>query len=121
MDQLKLLMDYTKFHIGMYVSLCTGLVVILSMEGVKKEVPDFQPYLFGTLACFAIAAAFGGLVGSSLPAFVDYEDFKNAKLGPFKAKLINAEWCAHLEHFFFWVGVIVSIAGLWRISEVSSF
>jgi hypothetical protein len=118
MEQLKLLMDYTKFHIGIYITLCTGLIAVLSVDNLKDYFVPFQPYLFATLVLFAIAAAFGGLVGSSLPMFNTYEEFKDAKLGPFNAKWIPAQWCTHLEHLFFWLGALVTMFGLCQVNKV---
>jgi hypothetical protein len=114
MDQLKQLMDYTKFHIGMYTTLCTVLIAILGLDMVKPSAVDLHPYLFGTLLCFAVAGMFGGLVGSSLPYFKTFEEFSQAKLGPWKLKLIPALVCTHLEHTAFWLGIIVVLIGLVR-------
>lgn len=115
MDQLKLLMEYTKFHIGMYTTLCTVLISILGLEIFKARAVTFQPYLFVTLAFFVLAGAFGGLVGSSIPLFKDFDEFKKARLGPWRWEWIPAPWCAHLEHTFFWLGILVVLLGLWNV------
>jgi hypothetical protein len=44
-DQLKALMDYTKFHIGMYTTLCTLLVAIIGLNGLNRKAVGFLPYL----------------------------------------------------------------------------
>ena len=114
MDQLKQLMDYTKFHIGMYTTLCTALIAILGLEIVRPAASDLRPYLFATLVCFAVAGMFGGLVGSGLPYFKTFEEFSKAKLGPWKLELIPALWCTHLEHTAFWLRIIAAFVGLVR-------
>lgn len=113
MDQLKQLMDYTKFHIGMYTSLCTALIAVLGLNIVKLAIADMRPYLFTTLVCFVVAGLFGGLVGSSIPYYSTFEDFSKDKLGPWRLKIIPALWCTHLEHTAFWIGIVVAIVGLY--------
>ena len=114
MEQLKQLMDYTKFHIGMYATLCTALIAILGLDMIKPAAANFRPYLFATMVCFAVAGMFGGLVGSGLPYYKTFEEFSNAYLGPWRLKLIPALWCTHLEHTAFWLGIIVAFFGLVR-------
>jgi hypothetical protein len=109
-DQLKALMDYTKFHIGLYTTLCTLLVAII---GLNAHAVVSLPYLLATLICFAIAGAFGGLVGSSLPNYLTWSTFETAKLGPwFLPNLIPARWAASAEHTAFWVGAVIALFGV---------
>lgn len=110
MDQLNQLMDYTKFHIGVYTTLNSVLVGSIGLN----TVPDgpFRYYLFATLACFIIASAFGGLVGSSIPYYKTWDEFASQKLGPWHFKLIPSLWCTHLEHTFFWIGIASAVIGL---------
>jgi hypothetical protein len=112
MDQLQLLMDYTTFHIGMYATLCTLLVSLLNWNGLKEHAATFRPNLFPMLGCFLIAAAFGGLVGSSIPYYKDFDAFSRAHLGPWCGKWIPALVCTHLEHAFFWAGILFGVCGL---------
>ena len=110
MDQLKLLMDYTKFHIGMYITLCTGLIAVLKFLGDKA--PGFNPFLLWTLGLFVVAGAAGGLVGSSIPYFRSFDDLMTAWLGPWDFKWITGRWCTHLEHSAFWLGILVAVIGV---------
>jgi hypothetical protein len=81
-EQQKALMDYTKFHIGLYTTLCTLLVGIIGLNAFSGHPRALIPYLLVTLICFAIAGAFGGLVGSSLPNYKTWAEFRAARLGP---------------------------------------
>jgi H+/Cl- antiporter ClcA len=81
-ERLKALMEYTKFHIGLYTTLCTLLVGVMGLGGPKGHVTPMLPYFFWTLIFFAIAGMFGGLIGSSLPEYTTWKDFTDARLGP---------------------------------------
>jgi hypothetical protein len=111
MEQLKLLMDYTKFHIGMYATLCTALVAVLSSNQFKTNegYEFYRPYLLGTLICFTAAGMFGGLVGSSIPFYTNWDTFISAKVG---FSVIPTLWCTKLEHGAFWLGIVVALAGI---------
>ena len=68
-EQLKQLMSYTTFHIGMYATLCAGLLSLLSSGVMKRHARGFEPFLWWTLGGFLLAGAFGGLVASSIPEY----------------------------------------------------
>jgi hypothetical protein len=111
MDQLDLLMTYTVFHLGMYATLCALLISLLGVDHFKPLIPQFRPYLMAVLLLFLVAAIFGGLVGSSLPYYDSFDEFSRANLGPWGSELISALTCTHLEHSFFWAGVLVAVVG----------
>jgi hypothetical protein len=114
-DQLKLLMDYTKFHIGLYATLCTLLIAILGLDPWKQNSAHMSHFLLTTLVCFVIAGAFGGLIGSSLPDYTTWTDFQSARLGPWflPEKLrMPAPWVASAEHTAFWVGIVIALYGV---------
>ena len=112
-DRLKALMDYTKFHIGLYTTLCTLLVAVMGLEALRGHSNAMLPYLLWTLICFAIAGAFGGLVGSSLPQYSTWKEFTDTKLGPwFLPNVLPGPWVASAEHTAFWVGTIIALWGV---------
>jgi hypothetical protein len=116
-ERLKALMEYTKFHIGLYTTLCTLLVGVMGLEGLKGHVTPMLPYFFWTLIFFAIAGMFGGLVGSSLPEYKTWEDFTEARLGPWfspQGLRIPALWAASAEHTAFWFGTVIALLGIVR-------
>jgi hypothetical protein len=112
-DQLKALMDYTKFHIGLYTTLCTLLIAVMGLDRLKGQGQHLFRYLLVCLICFAIAGMFGGLVGSSLPRFKTWTDYSKTKLGPwFLPNLIPAPAVASAEHTAFWAGTLVALWGV---------
>lgn len=101
MERLKLLMDYTKFHLGAYLTLGAIAVGLLRAELVQLE--EIGP----SLLFLALAGACGGVIGSSIPEYETFDAYAEADLGP--------SWCnlrrpyrvwAGAEHAFFWVAIM---------------
>jgi hypothetical protein len=106
LEQLKLLFDYTKFHIGIYATLITALVA--AREYWPGPTPGF---LKGTLAAFLVAGAAGGVVASNIPAFQSYSTFTTALIGVLWFQMKGDSW-VHVEHAAFWLGI------LWAVGNV---
>lgn len=66
MDQLKLLMDYTKFHLAMYASLVTGLTIWMELKPKTDQGIEFWALGF-TMTCFLIAGAAGESSQATFP------------------------------------------------------
>jgi hypothetical protein len=114
-EQLKVLMDYTKFHIGLYTTLCTILVGVMGLDGLRGRVAPMLPYFLAALICFAIAGVFDGLIGSSLPYYRTWDGFIAAKLGPWflpERFRIAAPVIASVEHTAFWIGTLIALWGV---------
>jgi hypothetical protein len=119
MDQLQLLMTYTTFHIGLYVSLVTALLSFLTFSP-KSIRRDLYPYMVLTLVCFVIAGAFGGLIASEIPRHSTYDSFRK-ELTPYVLEGIwgmTFETVSAIEHTFFWAGIISAVFGIvWHSRE----
>jgi hypothetical protein len=113
-EQLTALLEYTKFHIGVYITLSTGIIAAFANKDISRDYHQFVPWALGSLVCFILAGVFGGLVGSSIPDFTSIDDFKNAKLGPSWSKRMQvpAVKCIGREHAFFWLGCLIAFVGL---------
>jgi len=67
------------------------------------------------------AGAFGGAIGSNIPIHTSYDDLaKPGAITVFRIPMPKLEWCIHLEHFFFWAGVL-PLFGRAMISESGWF
>jgi hypothetical protein len=115
-DQIKRLYDYTKFHIGLYAGLMGGLIALIKLG---RTGASFFPHqiicsLKVTLFCFTLAGACGGVIGSTISLSQDTleNDGKDGRIGPFSWKWFSAATWAHLEHWFFWIGIIVSVVAV---------
>lgn len=117
--QLERLYDYTKFHIGIYISLTTGILAALKYKTTEKT--DLLYIL--PILCFAMAGMSGGVICSNIPNYKTYsasqillreEDPEPTTVMPFLDgefhslgfNLSYKNWSA-LEHNFFWSGCLL--------------
>lgn len=111
-EQLQLLFDYTKFHIGIYVALLAAIIGVLGKQDVRDNFRFMVPWLLTASVFLLVAGGAGALVGSSIPFFSSFEEFSKAKLGPWKWKFIKGVACTSVEHTAFWLAVFVTLVGL---------
>ena len=114
-DRMKLLFDYTKFHIGVYATLVSLLIGLISL-GPGNLSPVQHICLAVTTVFFVLAGACGGIVASNIPNLSGMEEFNNSDLGTAwlfreRLRMKGPKW-ASLEHFFFWAGIFVALVGL---------
>jgi protein tyrosine phosphatase (PTP) superfamily phosphohydrolase (DUF442 family) len=118
MDQLKLLMDYTKFHIGFYLTFA-GIGVTL----VKTNVTGLA-WLAPSFAGLLLAGICGGVIASNIPLFSGFEAFKSERIGFWHFKWWRYSTWAFLEHLGFWFavlwGVLVLLAGARHVSMAAA-
>jgi hypothetical protein len=81
-DQLKIIFDYTKFHIGMYTTLIAGIIGVFSNDSFKDHYTGMLPYIRASIVLFVVAGMAGGLIASSIPHYATFAEFKKARLGP---------------------------------------
>ena len=104
--RLDRLFEYTKFHIGIYLSAGGGLIVLLG-SGDKS---DFIQDLIGSpkalavaLALMALAGLAGGVIASATTQCRHFEDLWLEPQGPLKRfTRITGRWWARIEHGAFW-------------------
>jgi hypothetical protein len=100
MDQLKLLMDYTKFHIGVYLTLTSvGLALIKTLT---IPLTDLLP----SIVLLLLAGASGGIIASSIPEYSDWDSFSNSKLKLLGIDTFSYWVWSKVEHSSFWFAVI---------------
>ncbi len=107
-ERLKLLYDYTKFHIGLYATLITALIALMSFG--SKVVPQelHYPLKFATIM-FVLAGGCGGIIASSSVKFDSIDALRDTCIGPLGIPLLPGKVWATLEHVFFWVGITYAV------------
>ena len=125
-DQLKTLFDYTKWHIGLYTGLVTALIAVLQLYGEALTVVT-KLSLFFSLLCILAAGGAGGIVGSSIPFYRQFDVFMRSKLSPRNSweeinKTVDpkatdtvrysGKWWTHFEHTAFWLGIGIAVLGI---------
>jgi hypothetical protein len=110
-ERLKLLFDYTKFHIGLYTTVAT---IFGGLIAVSDKLPfKFHPmFLLASIIFICIAGAAGGTVASSIPGYSSYTTFWNATIGPFRIKKLKAEYWTYIEHTAFWIAVFLAVLSI---------
>lgn len=128
-DQLKLLFDYTKFHIGLYTTLVTLLIALISF-GPGDVLLAQKWFLLETTIFFILAGVCGGVVASNIPNYRGMSAFRTANFGPtwgarkhntvssdgnkqyaMWPKMEGPRW-ATWEHRFFWTGIFVAVVAV---------
>jgi hypothetical protein len=120
------LYDYTKFHIGIYLSAATGLATLIGSLANEKG-GDFLIALIGSptflglaLLFMVLAGACGGVVATSLTESTTFEAFWKSPQGPswWRSGPAGGHWVA-AEHFFFWISLgCLLVAILWNARTI---
>jgi hypothetical protein len=110
-EQLKLLFEYTKFHIGLYTTLLTGLVALLSL-GHKNVPQHFVWPLRITAICFVLAGFAGGVICGNIPEHKSFTELWDKPIGFWGLGIMPTKCWAMLEHTAFWVGIISALVAL---------
>jgi hypothetical protein len=109
-DQLKLLSDYTLFHIGLYTTLVSTLIALAHFRRAKVQ-GALYVVLVCTVICFIVAGAAGGVIASNIPNFSTFASYDGANLEVFGRATMPYRLWAHVEHGAFWVGLVIAAVG----------
>lgn len=112
---MEMLFDYTKFHLGVYITLTASYIAVVKLETSHGHaILSANPFLI-TLAVFAflVAGLAGGVLASSITQCVggSSQEFLDTQIGPWNAKLVHLsgrKW-TYLEHTAFWIGLLAAV------------
>lgn len=107
---LELLFDYTKFHIGLYLTLTVAYITAATAKVNDQSILSLNSnYIWPAIIAFMVAGLAGGVIASSITqtAARSSEEFLNQAIGPWEWKLIHfqARIWTWIEHTAFWVGL----------------
>jgi hypothetical protein len=106
-ERLKMLFEYTQFHIGLYATILGAAVAVLGFGLPKKASPP-RGRALGALSLgivfYAIAGFAGGVIAGNAPRFKGLSHFEAARLGPFRTEWMGLYGWTGLEHTAFWIG-----------------
>jgi hypothetical protein len=103
-DNRELLMSYTVFHIGVYITLAAAILAAQELRSTLTH-----PVMRASMAAFIIAGICGAVIASNLPESKGWEDFSTRRLGPWGLRIAPYSAWATLEHLAFWIGVLVPV------------
>lgn len=104
-SNLELLMTYTTFHIGVYISLAAG---VIGADAIKNI--GHWSLRFVALPCLACAGLAGGVIASSIAEYglhSQTQPFSEMELGFWWFTVFHYRGWATMEHTAFWIGVLV--------------
>lgn len=107
--RLERLYDYTKFHIGIYLSTAGALTAATSYLSESNKTSELAKYvgspkvLVAAVALMFLAGVAGAIVASSSTECETYEELWFCKHGPYGLRLFPGRIWAAAEHTFFWL------------------
>jgi hypothetical protein len=104
---LELLFDYTKFHIGVYLTLAAAYITLATSQ-IGSILPKLNPKFVWPAVIFIIIAGFaGGVIASSVTQTksVTVESFLKEQTGPWSTSWFTGKWWTYIEHTSFWMGI----------------
>jgi hypothetical protein len=111
--QLERLYDYTKFHIGIYLSAAGGLAGLISAAANSETGAPFRAALSGAPKAIVLGFVFmvlagmcGACVATSAIECATYQDFVSNRQGAFGITLFRGKTWVRLEHGFFWMSLV---------------
>ena len=104
-DNRELLMTYTVFHIGVYITLAAAILAAQELRSTLTH-----PIMRASMAAFIIAGMCGAVIASNLPDSKDWAEFSTKKMGPWGLGIAPYGTWATIEHLAFWAGVLVPVA-----------
>jgi hypothetical protein len=130
LKSLELLYDYTKFHIGVYLTMASAFVTIASLKKGDTFLLDIRKWPFRlAVLCFMTAGVAGGVIVSTITQCYGYPestipercastaDFLSHHLGPWETQWFKGLHWTQIEHTSFWAGLLFAIAALRRRQE----
>jgi hypothetical protein len=113
---LELLFDYTKSHIGLYVTLTGSYVAATSSAFLELKICKIL--VWPAVVCFMAAGLAGGVIASGITQTLARcsEEFLSERIGPWEVKWLHfrARIWTWIEHTSFWVGLILAALSVRR-------
>ena len=115
---LELLFDYTKFHIGVYLTLGSAFLTAVALkdggENPKLLVPVSLPMVLVALIFIAVAGLAGGIIASSITQTKAgcSAQFLDTRIGPWHFERflrMRALTWTEIEHTAFWLSLLFAI------------
>jgi MFS family permease len=115
--RLERLYDYTKFHIGIYLSAAGGVAALLGTKEAGWVISTLignQYLLYAAFALLVLAGMCGGVVATSITESRSFPEFWEHEHSPATVRSCRATgkvWVAR-EHGFFWASLLVLAASI---------
>ncbi len=111
---LELLFDYTKFHIGLYLTLTAAYITVAKAKsGADALFQLEQTFVWLAVVSFMCAGVAGGVIASSITqtSCRSSAEFLEGDIGPWEIEELQmkARIWTWIEHTAFWIGLIFAV------------
>jgi hypothetical protein len=106
--RLERLYDYTKFHIGIYLSAGGVIVTLLGSDKAAWLISCLvgnRNLLWASLIFVLLAGIAGGVIASSLASSENFTDFWEKPQGPLCFGWFRGQYWTWVEHLAFWISI----------------
>jgi hypothetical protein len=123
--RLNRLLDYTKFHIGIYLAAAGGMIsIIAAAKGEEHRYLQsliVHPWALSVaVLLMGAAGAAGGIIASTSTQCVAFEELWNSRQGPHTLKILTGRQWALVEHGCFWASFLLAASSvLWTRSVLT--
>lgn len=107
-ERLARLFDYTKWHIGIYLSLGGGLVTLLATHDGNDflcRLIALPGLLGGALVAMLVAGIAGGIIASAATRCTEFDQLWTQRRKVYGRDTYTGETWACIEHSAFWLGL----------------
>src|SRR5947207_1313893 len=109
-EQLKLLFEYTKFHIGVYITLTGAYVALMMSEYGKHFFAPNKEFAWFAVFMFMVAGLAGGTIASSCPHYAGLNKLMKTRIAPYTEGWgFTGRMWTYIEHTAFWIGIILAV------------
>ena len=125
--RLDRLLDYTKFHIGVYLSIGGGLVALIGAAAKAEERSFLREFIGSPKALmlaflFMVLAGFaGGVIASCCTQHRNFNGVWQQRVGPYRMKVMTGENWALVEHLSFWISMLLFAYGVLSAQKVAQW
>jgi hypothetical protein len=123
--RLATLFDYTKFHIGLYATLISGLFGVIAFahdHENNRVLAHLLTYAKWVAALILVAGAAGGAIASNIVGATNYDIFKDTHPDFFgyPCSFLTYGFLVHAEHIAFWLAVLLGAYAFFTIKSTDA-
>ncbi len=107
LEQLKLLLSYTKFDIGLYASVAILFAGAIAFKPAVFSIHKGLLSLAVVFICLAGMAA--GIIASRCAHFQSWNELWEAKIGPLGWRCLKAEYWTYVQHACFGIALVAAV------------